>query len=68
MNVGKRLSGWGLVLAINLVAAVVAVIAFGAWKSFDRSETEAPKSHVEGITGFNELVDDVGYITRPMPM
>ena len=61
---GKCLRQWGLVVAINLVAVVVAVIAFGAWKSFDRSQAVAPTSHVEGIAGFNELVDDVGYITK----
>lgn len=64
MKRGKRLRQWGLVVAINLVAAVVAVIAFGTWKSFDRSVAQASETRVEGADGFTELVDDVGYITK----
>ena len=49
---------WGIAVIVNLGAAVVAVLAFGAWK----------QSQTPGVPPFNhswfELVEDVGFIPK----
>jgi hypothetical protein len=47
---------------VNLGAAVVAALAFGAWQQFQSPQNAANVSHSAG--GFYELVDDVGYIPK----
>src|SRR5262245_2478905 len=59
---GKQIRYWGFAVIVNVAAAVVAVLAFGAWK-----RSEAPQGAVNvdyKREGFFELVEDVGYITR----
>jgi hypothetical protein len=56
--------GWGLAVIVNLGAAVVAALAFGAWQ---RSQAPQSAANVPGKGGggaFYELVDDVGYVPR----
>jgi len=55
---------WGLAVIVNLGAAVVAALAFGAWQ---RSQAPQSAANVPGKGGggaFYELVDDVGYVPR----
>jgi hypothetical protein len=53
---------WGLAVIVNLGAAVVAALAFGAWQ---RSQAPQSAANVPGKDGaFYELVDDVGFIPR----
>jgi hypothetical protein len=55
---------WGLAVIVNLGAAVVAALAFGAWQ---RSQAPQSAANVPGKGGgeaFYELVDDVGFIPR----
>ena len=58
----KTWSHWGLAVIVNLSAAVVAALAFGAWQRFQSPQGAANFSHRAG--GFYELVDDVGYIPK----
>lgn len=50
---------WGLVLFVNLGAAVVAALAFGAWQ-----RSQAPQGPTDIRERFYQLVDDVGFIPR----
>jgi hypothetical protein len=58
----KTWKRWGLAAIVNLGAAVVAALAFGAWQRFQSSQsaTNVP-SRGEGLF---ELVDDVGFVPR----
>jgi hypothetical protein len=53
---------WGLAIVVNLAAAVVAALAFGAWKRFESSETAATQRYVGGT--LYDLAGDVGYVPR----
>jgi hypothetical protein len=56
---------WGLAVIVNLGAAVVAALAFGAWQ---RSQAPRSAANLPGTGGaFYELVEDVGFIPRPTP-
>ena len=53
---------WCFAATISLAAAVVAAVAFGAWK---RSQSFHSEANVPDMgPGFYEMVDDVGYIQR----
>ena len=53
---------WGLAVIVNLGAAVVAALAFGAWQ---RSQAPRSAANLPGTGGaFYELVEDVGFIPR----
>jgi hypothetical protein len=58
----KTWKHWGLAVIVNLGAAVVAALAFGAWQRFQSSQNAA--NVPSKSEGFFELVDDVGFITR----
>lgn len=49
---------WGLPVVVNLGAAVVAALAFGAWKQ-SQTPTIVPSSH-----SWYELVEDVGFVPK----
>jgi len=53
---------WGLAVIVNLGAAVVGALAFGAWQRFQSSQSAA--NVPSKSEGFYELVDDVGFIPR----
>ena len=58
----KTWKRWGLAVIVNLGAAVVAALAFGAWQRFQLSQSAASvPSRGEGLF---ELVDDVGFVPR----
>lgn len=50
---------WALAVSVNLGAAVVAALAFGAWQ-----RSQAPQTPVDVRERFYQLVDDVGYLPR----
>jgi hypothetical protein len=52
----------GLAVIVNLGAAVVAVLAFGAWQRSHPPQSAANALYRGGV--FYELVDDVGYVPR----
>ena len=52
----------GLAIVVNLAAAVVAALAFAAWKRSESSEPAATNRYVGGA--LFELVEDVGYVPR----
>ena len=58
----KTLRHWGLAIIVNLGAAIVAALAFGAWQRFQAAKSAATVPDNGG--GFYELADDVGYIPR----
>ena len=58
----KTWKRWGLAVIVNLGAAVVAALAFGAWQRFQSSQSAA--NVPSRSEGFYELVDDVGFIPR----
>lgn len=67
MKVTKRLRQWGLIMTINLVAVVVAVLAFGAWKRYETAQTPVSPMRMEGTGAagfFDQNVDDVGFIAE----
>jgi hypothetical protein len=52
--------GWGWAVIVNLGAAVVAALAFGAWQ-----RSQAPQSPTDNVRErFYQLVVDVGFIPR----
>ena len=53
---------WGPAIIVNLGAAIVAALAFGAWQRFQPAKSAAAVPYAGG--GFYELADDVGYIPR----
>jgi hypothetical protein len=58
----KSWKPWCFAAIINLAAAVVAALAFGAWK---RSQSSPSEANVPDMgAGFYEMVDDVGYVQR----
>lgn len=52
---------WRLAIIVNLGAAVVAALAFGAWRSYS-SEAQARSASPGGR--FYEAADDVGYVAK----
>jgi hypothetical protein len=57
---------WALPMVVNLVAALVAVLAFTAWKHLKSVQGLADATHMEGsiTAGFYEQeIDDVGFIS-----
>ena len=58
----KTWKRWGLAVIVNLGAAIVAALAFGAWQRFQSSQSAA--NVPSRSEGFYELVDDVGFIPR----
>ena len=58
----KTWKRWGLAVVVNLAAAIVAALAFGAWQRSRSPDNAANVAHRAG--GFYELVDDVGYIPK----
>ena len=67
MKVEKRFKRWGLVVAINLVAVAVAVLAFGAWKRYEAARAPVNPFRLEGsyTAGFfDQDIDDVGFIAQ----
>lgn len=50
---------WALAVIVNLAAAVVAVLCFGAWQ-----QLQVPPSPTDVRGRFYQLADDVGYIPR----
>ena len=55
---------WGLAVIVNLGAAVVAALAFGAWQRSQAPQSAANVPGKGGGAAFYELVDDVGFIPR----
>jgi len=55
---------WGLAVIVNLGAAVVAALAFGAWQRSQAPQSAASVPGRGGGAAFYELVDDVGFIPR----
>ncbi len=55
----KTWKQWGLAVIVNLGAAVVAALAFGAWQRFQSLQSAPSKGQ-----GFYQLADDVGFIPR----
>ena len=53
---------WGLAIIVNLAAAIVAALAFGAWKRSEPAETAATHRYIGGT--LYELAGDVGYVPR----
>jgi hypothetical protein len=53
---------WGLAAVVNLGAAVLAALAFGAWQRTQSPQTAAAAHHKRDR--FYELFDDVGYIPK----
>ncbi len=54
--------------AISLVAAVVAALAFGAWKNSDFVDGQSDRLRMEGtfVNGFyDQGIEDVGFIAQP---
>jgi hypothetical protein len=67
MKVTQRLRQWGLITAINLVAVVVAVLAFGAWKRYESAQAPINPMRSEGSYAagfFDQHIDDVGFIAK----
>ena len=67
MKVERRFKQWGLVAAINLVAVVVAVLAFGAWKRYESARAPVSAMRMEGTGAagfFDQNIDDVGFIAE----
>jgi hypothetical protein len=61
MNITRKWRQWRLAIVVNLGAAVVAALAFGAWRS-QSSEASAKAASPGGR--FYEVADDVGYIPK----
>ena len=53
---------WGLAIVVNLAAAIVAALAFGAWKQSEPAETAATHGYSGGT--LYELAGDVGYASE----
>ena len=67
MKVTKRLRQWGLIMAINLIAVVVAVLVFGAWKRYESAQAPTNPMRQEGsyaVGFFDQNVDDIGFIAE----
>jgi hypothetical protein len=61
MNSVNKWRQWRLAIVVNLGAAVVAALAFGAWRS-QSSEASAKAANPGGR--FYEAADDVGYVPK----
>jgi hypothetical protein len=59
---GKTWKRWGLAVIVNLGAAIVAALAFGAWQRSQSPPSAVNVLYRGGV--FYELVDDVGYVPR----
>lgn len=62
------MKSWVLAGAISLVAAVVAALAFGAWKNSDFVDGQSDRLRMEGtfVNGFyDQGIEDVGFIAQP---
>jgi len=63
----KRSRRYGLVVAINVGAALVAILAFGAWKRYQSTQVPISSFRMEGSYAagfFDKNVDDVGFIAE----
>lgn len=58
----KTWKRWGFAVIVNLGAAVVAALAFGAWQRFQSPQSAANVPY--NGKGFYDLVDDVGHIPK----
>ena len=62
------MKSWLLAGAISLVAAIVAALAFGAWKNSDFVDGQSDRLRMEGtfVNGFyDQGIEDVGFIAQP---